>query len=54
MFHLLMHIGQFLLWSWAILIGLGLLGQVSHVGEKYAIAAVVIAFAAAGMIVVLR
>lgn len=54
MLHLCMRVSQFLLLSWAILIVLGLLGQMSHVGEKYAIVAVVVAFVGAGVILALH
>ena len=54
MLHACWKMGQFLLVSWAILIVLGLLGQVSHVGEKYAIVAVVLAFTAAGLLLFLH
>ena len=54
MLHALLRTVQFLLLSWAILIVLGLLGQITHVGEKYAIAAVVMAFLAAGIFLMLH
>ena len=54
MLHFCVRVGQYLLLSWAILIVLGLLGQMSHVGEKYAIVAVVFAFVAAGLILALH
>ncbi len=53
MLHACLRVCQFLLLSWAILIVLGLLGQMSHVGEKYAIFAVVVAFLGAAILLVL-
>ena len=52
--HLVMKTAEFLLLSWVILMMLGLLGQVTQVGEKYAIVSVVLACVAAGIILMLH
>ena len=53
MWHLVLLAAEFLLLSWVILMILGLFGQLTHVGEKYAIVAVVVACLAAGAILFL-
>lgn len=54
MLHLAWKLIQFLLISWVILMVLGVLGQLTRVGEKYAIVAVLLAFVAAGVILMLH
>ena len=54
MLHVLWKLIEFLFFSWVILMVLGVLGQLTHVGEKYAIIAVVIACVSAGAILLLH
>lgn len=54
MWHLVVKAAEFLLLSWVILMMLGLFGQMTQVGEKYAIVAVVLACVAAGVILMLH
>lgn len=54
MWHLVVMAAEFLFLSWVILMALGLVGQLTHVGEKYAIVAVVLACVLAGVILTLH
>lgn len=54
MWHFVAEAAEFLFLSWVILMVLGLFGQLTHVGEKYAIVAVVLAVVLAGMILMLH
>ena len=54
MWHVLALAAEFLLLSWLILMVLGLVGQLTHVGEKYAIVAVLLAGTLAGVILMLH
>ena len=54
MLHIVLRAAEFLLLSWVILMMLGLFGQLTRVGEKYAIVAVVLACTAAGVLLMLQ
>ena len=54
MWHVLVKAVEFVLLSWVILMMLGVFGQLTRGGEKYAIVAVILACTAAGVILMLH
>ncbi len=54
MWHVLAKAAEFLLLSWVIFMMLGVFGQLTRGGEKYAIVAMILACTAAGIILMLH
>lgn len=54
MWHVVVKAVELFVLSWVILMMLGLFGQMTRVGEKYAIVSVVLACVAAGVILMLH
>ena len=54
MWHIVVAATEFLLLSWIILMMLGVFGQLTHVGEKYAIVSLVLACLFAAVILMLH